>query len=97
MPTGSRDGGVKFLSPSTGKIITRNDWIPLPMPKEVIKHLNDTAKKLGGTAIVPTDLGEENEDSDEEDEMALNEDPTSANVTMIGTRSVRETESDSVL
>ena len=47
------------------------------MPNEVIEHLNATAKKLGGTAIAPTDLGEENEDSDEEDEMALNEDPRS--------------------
>ena len=65
LPTGSRDGSVKFLSLSTGKIITRNDWIPLPMPKEVIEHLNDAAKKLEGPAIVPADLGDEDGEPDE--------------------------------
>lgn len=41
LPTGNLQGSVKFLSLSTGKVITRDHWTPLPMPSDVVQHLNN--------------------------------------------------------
>ena len=46
-PSGNLQGGVRFFSLNTGKIINRhkNDYTLLPMPEEVIKRVNRMARK----------------------------------------------------
>ena len=52
-PTGSQTGAVKFLSLASGKVITRNQFKILPIPKEYILFMNEWAKLK---ADVPGDL-----------------------------------------
>ena len=40
LPTGNLSGSIKFLCLSTNKIVTRDKFTPLPIPQEVINHLN---------------------------------------------------------
>ena len=39
-PKGNLQGSYKFLNLQTGKMILRHDFTPLPMPQEVIDHVN---------------------------------------------------------
>ena len=38
-PTGNVQGGYFFFSLTTGKVINRMHWTPIPMPKEVIERV----------------------------------------------------------
>jgi hypothetical protein len=42
-PTGNTQGGVYFLSLSTGRRLTRQQWTPLPMPNGVIARVEEFA------------------------------------------------------
>ena len=53
LPTGSQTGAVKFLSLASGKVITRNQFKILPMPREYILFMNEWAKLK---ADLPSDL-----------------------------------------
>ena len=44
-PTGNLQGSVKFYLLRTNRIVTRDQWVPLPMPQLVIDHLNNLAGK----------------------------------------------------
>lgn len=59
LPTGYRTGSVRMLSLETGKIVTRDNFLILPMPQHVINTLNTMALKDGRkvqTGTVPADL-----------------------------------------
>jgi Zinc knuckle len=45
LPTGNRTGSVRMLSLETGKIVTRDNFLILPMPQHVINTLNNMALK----------------------------------------------------
>jgi hypothetical protein len=45
LPTGNLQGSVKFLLLGSMKVVTRDQWIPLPMPPPVIDMLNKMAEK----------------------------------------------------
>jgi len=42
-PTGNVQGGFYFYNLSTGDIISRRSWSPLPMPKDVIDRVHELA------------------------------------------------------
>jgi hypothetical protein len=42
-PTGSRSGAVKFFDIGKNSVISRTHWKSVPMPREVINHLNQLA------------------------------------------------------
>jgi hypothetical protein len=44
-PTGNLQGSVKFFLLGSQKIVTRDQWVPLPMPPPVIDYLNSLAVK----------------------------------------------------
>ena len=56
IPTGNRSGSVKFLSLVSGKVITRDQFVILPMPDNVIAHLNALAKLNREAPIVALDF-----------------------------------------
>lgn len=78
-PCGNHQGGYKFLSLSTARIINRRNWTELPIPEEIIKGLNDKAtmeKRRGGSpdgvlkfslqgATLPDDALEDDDDNDD--------------------------------
>jgi hypothetical protein len=45
LPTGNLQGSVKFYSLATGGVITRDHFKIIPMPDEVIAHMNTLAEK----------------------------------------------------
>ena len=47
LPTGNLSGTVKMMSIATGKIVSRDQFIILPMPSSVIAKLNELACKEG--------------------------------------------------
>lgn len=44
-PTNNAQGGYKFLTLNTGKIVTRNQWVELPVPDEVIREVEALGKQ----------------------------------------------------
>jgi hypothetical protein len=44
-PTGNEQGTYLFLNLNTGKIITRNQWTVLPMPDNVITHVDQMSNE----------------------------------------------------
>ena len=44
-PTGNVQGGYFFFSLTTGKVINRMRWTPIPMPKEVIERVERMARQ----------------------------------------------------
>ena len=44
-PTGNLQGSVKFFLLASHRIVTRDQWVPLPMPPPVIDCLNKLAEK----------------------------------------------------
>ena len=46
-PTGNLQGSYKFLNLQMGKQIICHKWTPLPMPQEVIDHVNALGKADG--------------------------------------------------
>ena len=46
-PANNLQGGYHFLNLHTGHKITQHQWTPLPMPKEVIAHVEQLAKAEG--------------------------------------------------
>ena len=48
-PMGNLQGGFHFLSLRTGRVITARGWTNLPMPDDVVKHVNDMGK--GGSTV----------------------------------------------
>ena len=44
-PTGNLQSGVKFFLLGSHRIVTRDQWVPLPMPPPVIEYLNKLADK----------------------------------------------------
>ena len=44
-PTGNVQGGYLFFSLTTGKVINRMHWTPIPMPKEVIERVERMARQ----------------------------------------------------
>jgi hypothetical protein len=71
-PTGNAQGGFRFYSLTTGRVITQNRWTELPMPNEVIHCVGHLARRAnaasGGLAFqnrfgipIPDNIaGEEN-------------------------------------
>jgi hypothetical protein len=43
-PSGNLQGGFKFMSLTSGKVISRRTWDNIPMPDSVIKRVNDLGK-----------------------------------------------------
>ena len=46
-PTGNSQGSYKFLNLRTGRPLTRRNWTPLPMPKEVIDRVDQLGRSDG--------------------------------------------------
>jgi hypothetical protein len=46
-PTGNAQGGHWFYSLTTGRMLDRQKWTPLPMPADVIEPMNVLAKTAG--------------------------------------------------
>ena len=44
-PTGNQQGGYRFYSLSTGRVVRRNRWIKLPMPNEVVDRVHKLARR----------------------------------------------------
>jgi hypothetical protein len=44
-PTGNMQGGYYFLSLTTGRVLNRNHWTPLPMPADVIDRIHVLARR----------------------------------------------------
>ena len=44
-PAGNTQGGHRFLSINTGKIVSRNQWVSLPIPDDFINEVEALAKK----------------------------------------------------
>jgi hypothetical protein len=44
-PTGNTQGSYLFYSLDTGRVLTRNQWTALPMPNEVIDHVQALARR----------------------------------------------------
>ena len=44
-PTGNLSGSVKFMSLTTGRLLTRDKWTVVPMPRDVIDTINRWAAK----------------------------------------------------
>ena len=68
-PTGNVQGGYFFFSLTTGKVINRMRWTPIPMPKEVINRVERMARQEhAGTTLLFEDR-DHNEiiDPDQED------------------------------
>ena len=65
LPTGNLQGSVKFFLLGSGRVVTRDQWVPLPMPPPVIDYLNGLAVKnpvsadpifsVNGTVVSDTD------------------------------------------
>ena len=51
-PTGNLQGGYKLYNLTTGKLITRRNWTALPMPMEVIAHVNRIGQAQGQPYII---------------------------------------------
>ena len=69
-PTGNIQGGYFFFSLTTGKLINRMRWTPIPMPKEVIEQVERMARQEhAGTTLLFEDR-DHNEiiDPDQEDD-----------------------------
>ena len=69
-PTGNVQGGYFFFSLTTGKVINRMQWTPIPMPKEVINRVERMARQEhAGTTLLFEDR-DHNEiiDPDQEDD-----------------------------
>ena len=69
-PTGNVQGGYFFFSLTTGKVINRMRWTPIPMPKEVINRVERMARQEhAGTTLLFEDR-DHNEiiDPDQEDD-----------------------------
>ena len=73
-PTGNHQGGYYFMSLSIGHCLTRNQWTALPMPQDVIDHVNTlghcshAAEALtftcrDGTPVADDDDDDSNDDS----------------------------------
>lgn len=56
LPTGNRTGSVKMMSIGTGKLVTRDQFIILPMPTSVINRLNEMAASEGRKIIIRSDM-----------------------------------------
>ena len=71
-PSGNLQGGVRFFSLDTGRVINRKkeDYELIPMPADVIKRVNRMARKSrsGITFGDRTNNDDENEEDDPEDE-----------------------------
>jgi Reverse transcriptase (RNA-dependent DNA polymerase) len=44
-PTGNQQGGYFFMSLTTGRRLSRNQWTELPMPNDVIERVHSLARK----------------------------------------------------
>ena len=44
-PTGNAQGGFWFYSLTTGRMLDRKDWTPLPMPQDVIDRITVLARR----------------------------------------------------
>ena len=51
-PTGNLQGSVRFFSLATGKVITRDNWNRLPVPQEVVQHMNSLAAQSPTTVAL---------------------------------------------
>lgn len=47
LPLGNRTGSVKMMSPTTGRMVSRDQFKIIPMPASVIAAMNELAKKDG--------------------------------------------------
>jgi hypothetical protein len=56
LPLGNRTGTVKMISPTTGRLVSRDQFRVLPMPASVIAAMNEFAHKDGRT-VRPAGLG----------------------------------------
>ena len=43
-PTYNKQGGFKFMSLTTGAVVTRHGWDPIPMPSSMIERVNRLGK-----------------------------------------------------
>lgn len=78
-PTGNAQGTYKFVSLLTWKLIKTRSFTPLPMPNDVVKHVNAKAKngntglvfgnRVGDVTIRDLDYNDpDNRDSDDDDD-----------------------------
>ena len=72
-PTGNAQGGYYLYSLSTGRVLSRNHWTPLPMLKEVIDRLHVLGRRStaaltfterDGVIIPNNDDGDDPDDPD---------------------------------
>ena len=73
-PTGNQQGGYRFFSLSSGRVIRRNRWTELPMPKEVVDRMHKLSRrKQEGISFLdrnqqPFADDEDGQDTDEDDD-----------------------------
>jgi hypothetical protein len=80
-PTGNVQGGHWFYSPTTGRMLDRRKWTPLPMPGDVIERINTLAKaspvSMHFTNMRNIDYPDDNAyDSDEDSDYDSNNEPS---------------------
>ena len=56
LPTGNLTGSIKFLSLATARVVTRNQFTIMPMPRECVNFMNDWANLK---ADIPGNLTQE--------------------------------------
>ena len=56
LPTGNRTASVKMMSLKSGKLVSRDKFIILPMPSSVIERLNDMAVAEGRKIVVRSNM-----------------------------------------
>jgi hypothetical protein len=70
-PTGNAQGGHLFYSLTTGRMLDRQKWTPLPMPADVIARMNVLAQ-TGQVGMHFTNM--RNEEYDDEDDDSVGDD-----------------------
>jgi hypothetical protein len=73
-PTGNSQGGYYFYSLTTGRVLNRNKWTPLPMPQDVIDRVHTLARRAAANVAltfgngygepIPDDDDDDNDDED---------------------------------
>jgi hypothetical protein len=76
-PTGNLQGSVKFFLLGSQRIVTRDQWVPLPMPPPVIDYLNKLSEKSPVSRDPIFKVGERALDEDHDDQQEPIDEATS--------------------
>jgi hypothetical protein len=81
-PTGNSQGGYYFYSLTTGRVLNRNNWTPLPLPQDVIDRVHTLARRAAANAALTFGNGygepiPDDDDDDDDDEDYLPPDEAS--------------------